>query len=190
MVQRLHPRRGATDPDAAHGEIRSPALIRRNLLGTELPGWLLLTLIVLGLPRTVLTDLGIVAPDSSSLYYVLALTPFAVWLAVAIFRRTGSPIKDHLVAGTLYGLSLVVVHEALWAARSSIGHHPPQSAIRLAERFSPPLSELVLHGYALVIAMMIGLGVGLTAGVVAAIAKRVRTIRSPESQEHHDSASK
>ncbi|MQA79825.1 MAG: hypothetical protein GEV10_15310 [Streptosporangiales bacterium] len=143
-----------------------------------MPGWLLLGLIALGLPRTILADLGIVAPESSSIYYVLALTPFAVWLAVAVCRRTGSPIKDHLVAGTLYGLSLVIVHEALWAAGSSLGHHPLQSAVRLAERFSPPLRELVLHGYALVIAMTIGLGVGLTAGVVAAVARRARTIRA------------
>lgn len=143
-----------------------------------MPGWLLLVLIALGLPRTILADLGIVAPESSAVYYVLALTPFAVWLAVAAFRRTGSPIKDHLLAGTLYGLSLVVVHEALWSADSSLGHHPPQGAVSSAEQFSSPLRELVLHGYTFVIAMMIGLGVGLTAGIVAAVANRVRTIRA------------
>ena len=178
MAQRLHPRGGGTDPDAAQGEIRSPGLLGRNLLGTEMPGWLVLALVAAGLPRTILADLGIIAPESSPVYYVLALTPFAIWLAVAVFRRTGSPLKDHFVAGTLYGLSLVIVHEALWAAGSSLGHHPPQSAVTLAEQFGPPLRDLVLHGYTFVIAMMIGLGVGLTAGVVAAVAKRVRTIRA------------
>lgn len=177
MVQRFDPR-GGTDPEAAQGEIRSAGLLRRNLLGTEMPGWLLLVLIALGLPRTILADLGIVAPESSLIYYVLALTPFAVWLAVAVFRRTGSPLKDHLVAGTLYGISLVIVHEALWAVGSSLGHHPPQSAVGLAQQFSAPLRDLVLHGYTFVIAMMIGLSVGLIAGVVAAAAKRVRTIRA------------
>jgi hypothetical protein len=159
-------------------EIRSSGLSRRSLLGTEMPGWLLLTLVALGLPRTVLADLGVVAPESSAIYYVLALTPFVVWAGVAVFRRTGSPIKDHLVAGTLYGLSLVIVHEALWAAGSSFGHQPPESAVSVAERFSPAVRELVLHGYSFVIAMMIGLGVGLTAGVVAAVANRVRTVRA------------
>jgi hypothetical protein len=178
MAERRPPHRENTDPDAVKNKIRNPGIIRRNLLGTEMPVWLLLVLIALGLPRTILADLGIVAPESSSIYYVLALTPFAVWLAVAVFRRTGSPIKDHLLVGALYGLSLVIVHEALWAAGSSLGQHLPQSAVRLAERFSPPLRELFLHGYTLAIAMMIGLGVGLTAGVVAVIAKRVRAIRA------------
>lgn len=151
--------------------------VRRNFPGTGIPGWLLLGLVALGLPRTVLADLGIVAPESSWIYYVLALTPFAVWLAVAIFRRTGSPMRDHLLAGGLYGFSLVIVHEALWAVDSSLGQHLPQSATSLAGQFGSPLRELIPHGYGFVIAMTIGLGVGLIAGIVAAAAKRVRAIR-------------
>lgn len=158
--------------------MNSPGPLRRNAFGTELPAWLLLALVALGLPRTVLADLGVVGPESSWLYYVLALTPFAVWLAVALFRRTSSPLKDHLVAGALYGLSLVVVHEALRAAGSSLGHRPPQPGVTLAERFGSPLRELVLHGYMLVIAMTIGVGVGLAAGIVAVVARRVRTARA------------
>jgi hypothetical protein len=150
-------------------------VLRRNLLGTQLPGWLLLGLIALGVPRTVLADLGVVAPESSPTYYVLALGPFAGWLAVAVFRRSGSPLKDHLVAGTLYGLSLAVVHEVLWTSGASLGQHPTQGAVALAERFDPPVRDLVLHGCSFVVAMTIGLGVGLTAGVAAAIANRVRT---------------
>lgn len=161
-----------------HGETAGHGPVRRSLLGTEMPGWLLLVLVALGVPRTVLSDLGVVTPESSWVYYVLALAPFAVWFAVAVLRRTGSPIKDHLVAGALYGLSLVVVHEALWNAGSSLGHHPSQSAVRLAEQVGPSLRDLVPHGYSFVIAMMIGLGVGLTAGLVAAVANRVRAIRA------------
>jgi len=151
----------------------------RGVLGTGMPAWLLLGLVALGLPRTVLADLGIVVPESSLLYYVLALGPFAVWFAVAAIRRTPTPIRDHLVTGALYGLSLVVVHEALWNVGSaSIGHQPPQGAVGLAERFSSPLlRELVPHAYSLAIAMMIGLGVGVTAAVVAAVAARVRVLR-------------
>ncbi len=146
----------------------------RKVLGTSWPAWLLLTLVALGLPRTILADLGVVVPESSWIYYLLALTPFAVWFGLAVVRRTPSPIKDHLVAGTLYGLSLVVVHEALWAFRSSLGHHPPQAAVDLASGFGSPLRELVLHGYTSGVALAIGLGVGATAAVVAAVANRVR----------------
>lgn len=151
---------------------------RRTFPGTQLPAWLLLGLIALGLPRTILSDLGIVEPEGSWVYYVLALTPFAVWFGVAVLRRTGTPIRDHLVTGTLYGLSLVVVHEALWAVGSSLGHHPPQSGVQLAEQFDGLLRQLVLHGYMFAIAMLIGLGVGLIAGLVALVANRVRTVRA------------
>ncbi len=146
----------------------------RKLLGTSWPGWLLVILIALGLPRTILADLGIVVPEGSWVYFVLALTPFAVWFAVAILRRTTTPIRDHLVAGTLYGISLIIVHEALWTVGSSLGHHPPEGAVALADQFGPPLRDLVLHGYTAAIALMIGLGVGVTAAIVAAVANRIR----------------
>jgi hypothetical protein len=174
MFRHLDPDKAGTGPDPTEAENRRTGPLSRNVLGTEWPGWLLLILIALGLPRTVLSDLGIIAPESSWIYYVLALTPFAVWFAVAVFRRTRRPIKDHLVAGVLYGLSLIIVHEALWAFGSSLGHHPPQSGISLAEQFSRPLRDVVLHGYTSLIAMMIGLGVGLTAAIVAAISNRVQ----------------
>jgi hypothetical protein len=148
---------------------------QRNVLGTEWPAWLLTALIALGLPRTILADLGIVTPESSWVYYVLALAPFAVWFLVAIFRRTRSPVRDHVVAGAMYGLSLAVVHEALWTVGSSLGHHPPTGASSLAGKFGSPLRDLVLHGSTLLIAMGIGLGVGLTAAILAAVATRVRT---------------
>lgn len=157
-------------------EIRSPGVLGRDLLGTGMPAGLMLGLVALGLPRTVLEDLGVVAPESSWVYYMLALTPFAAWLAVAVFRRTATPIRDHLVTGALYGLSLIIVHEALWVAGPSAG--PEAGAVSLARGFGSPLRELVLHGYTVGIAMMIGLGVGAVAAVVATAAKGVRTVRS------------
>jgi hypothetical protein len=131
---------------------------RRSVPGIDLPGRLLLILIALGLPRTILADLGIVEPESSWIYYVLALTPFAVWLAVAALRRSRTPLRDHLVTGGLYGLSLVIVHETLRVTGWATVQHPP-------------------FGRAFVIAMSIGLGFGLVAGVVAAVTNRVRTSR-------------
>lgn len=159
MAQRPRPR------ERAGAETGRPG--HRGLLGAEMPGWLVLLLVGLGLPRTILSDLGVVEPEGSAIYYVLALVPFAVWLAVAIVRRTGTPIRDHLLTGAVYGLSLVVVHEAVWAAGPSIGHRPPQSVVGLAG-----------HGYAFAIAMMIGLGVGLVAAAIATAAKGVRTVRA------------
>src|ERR1044072_1886847 len=101
---------------------------------TDMPTGLMLGLVALGLPRTVLADLGVVLPESGLLYYFLALTPFAAWLAVAVVRRSRRPVRDFLVLGTLYGVSLLVIHQILWTAGPSLGHQPPQSAGDFAGR--------------------------------------------------------
>jgi hypothetical protein len=145
---------------------------------TDMPTWLVLGLVALGLPRTVLADLDVVTPQSSLLYYVLALTPFAVWLVVAIVRPSRRPFMDFLVLGVLYGLSLVVVHQVLWSVGPSLGHNPPGSAVDFAEQFSPAWRELALRGYTGGIAMVIGVGTGLVAAVVAVGAHRWRRGRA------------
>lgn len=175
MEQNTPARQASARPGSGSADAElSPNLMRRNAPGTGMPVWLIAGLVALGLPRTILADLGIVAPESSWVYFVLALTPFAVWLAVAVLRATNSPLVDHLAVGALYGLSLVIVHEALWSVASSMGHHPLQGAVDFAARFDSPLDVVALHGYTFVIAMTIGLGSGLVMGVVAAVAKRVR----------------
>lgn len=138
------------------------------------PLWLLAVPIVLGVPRTALSDLGLVRPEGSWVYYVLALTPFVVWLAIALIGRTTTPLRDHLLAGVGYGLSLAVVHEVLWPIASSIGTHPPEGAIRFAEQFEPALRGPAEHGYSLAIALMIGVGVGASMAVVATLSTLIR----------------
>ncbi len=169
-----HDLRTETEAGVRRSKITSTGPGGRRPLGTSWPWWLLLGLIVLGLPRTVLADLGIVEPESSWVYFVIALTPFAAWFAIAVLRRTATPIRDHLVAGALYGISLIIAHEALWSVGSSLGHQPPAGAVALSEQFTSPLREVVLHTYLGGIAMMIGLGVGVVAAIIAAVANRVR----------------
>ncbi|MFD2081398.1 hypothetical protein SAMN05421678_10637 [Actinopolymorpha cephalotaxi] len=152
--------------------------LRGRFPASDMPSWLLLLLAALGLPRTVLADLGIVRPESGPLYYVLALTPFAAWLAVAIIRENRRPVLDFLVLGTLYGLSLVLVHQLLWGAGASLGHQPPDSAVGFADLFSPGRREFVLRIYTSGIAMLIGLGTGVVAAGVAAAARAWRTSRA------------
>ncbi|HLT60216.1 MAG TPA: hypothetical protein VK020_03445 [Microlunatus sp.] len=147
---------------------------RGTVLGTGWSAAGLVGLIALGLPRTVLADLGIVLPESSWVYYLLALTPFAVWLVLAVGRRTATPVRDYLVAGALYGLSLVIVHELFWNVGTSLGHTLPPSVLEPAGGYASPLRELIPHGYAFGIAMLIGLGVGLVVALVAALSALVR----------------
>lgn len=145
--------------------------------GAPMTWWTMVGLAALGLPRTVLSDLGIIETDGSVLYFVLALGPYAVWLAVAVLRRTPRPLRDHLLTGVLYGLSLVVVHELLWSVETSQGQDPPQAAIDLATRFDSPLSDLVIHGSEFGVAMMIGVGSGLVMALIALIANWIRSRR-------------
>ncbi|WP_406674844.1 hypothetical protein WBK31_12310 [Nonomuraea sp. N2-4H] len=158
-----------------HADIlNSPA---RRFPGTDMPVTLMLALIAAGLPRTVLADLGIVAPESSLLYDVLALAPFAAWVVVALVRGTRRPFLDFLVLGALYGLSLLIVHQILWDVGPSLGHSPPESALAFAARFDPAWQELALRAYTSGIAMMIGLGSGAAVGVVAWCAQAWRRLR-------------
>jgi hypothetical protein len=112
----------------------------RRFPATDMPVGLMLALVAAGLPRTVLADLGIVAPESSLLYYVLALAPFAAWVVVALVRGTRRPFLDFLVLGALYGLSLLIVHQVLWDVGPSLGHSPPESAVAFAAGFDPRLA--------------------------------------------------
>lgn len=150
---------------------------RRGILGADLTVWAMLILVALGLPRTVLADLGILVPEGSWLYYVVALAPYAVWLAVAVLRRTATPIRDHLLVGALYALSLVVIHELFWNVESSQGHNPPRAALELASGFASPVRELVIHGYEFGVATMIGVGSGAVMALVALAATGVRRLR-------------
>jgi hypothetical protein len=152
----------------------------RRFPGTDMPIWLMLGLLALGLPRTILADLDVVPPDSGLLYFVLALTPFAAWIVVAVVRNSRRPFLDFLVLGSLYGLSLLLVHQALWELGPSLGEHPPQSAVDFADQFSGAWRELALRTYTSGIAMVIGVGTGL---VVAASAVGGRMWRARRARQ-------
>lgn len=165
------------DPPVRDSGLRDPGLLHRSFPLTDMPTWLMLVLVAAGLPRTLLTDLGIVAPDSSLLYFFLALAPFALWLIVAVARRSRRPFTDFAVLGILYGLSLVVVHQLLWDLGPSLGYQPPEGAVRFAERFAPAWQGLALRGYTVAVAMLIGVGTGVVAGLVAVVANLWRSRR-------------
>lgn len=145
---------------------------------TDMPTGLVLLLVAVGLPRTILADLDIVPPESGLLYYMLALAPFAVWLMVAIFRRSRRPFLDFLLLGILYGCSLIVVHQALWDAAAGYGQSPPAGAVDFAEQFDPGWYEFALRMHTSAIAMLIGVGTGLVAAVVAVAAHAWRSRRA------------
>jgi hypothetical protein len=129
--------------------------LSRRFPATDMPVWLLTALVALGIPRTVLADLDVVVPESGLLYYCLALVPFAVWLFVAIARRSRRPFSDFVMVGLLYGVSLAVVHQVMWTEGLALQH--------------------------VGIAMMIGLGSGVVVGLVALAANAIRRARRVSS---------
>jgi hypothetical protein len=160
-----------TDPTAR------PTGWQRPFWLTDMPTWLMLTLVVIGMPRTLLGDLNVVPPESGILYFVLALGPYVAWIAVAIFRETRKPIADFIMLGVLYWLSLVLVHQVLWNAGAGEGQETPAAARSFAENFSDGFQELAVRGYTVVIALAIGLGSGIVVALIAYVAKLVRSRR-------------
>ena len=142
---------------------------------TDMPAGLMLLLVAVGLPRTILADLDIVPPESGLLYYVLALAPFTAWLLAAVLRKTRRPFLDFLVLGIVYGLSLILVHQALWGAAAGYGQRPPAGAVDFAEQFGSVWYELALRAHTSAIAMLIGVGSGLVAAIVAVSARSWRS---------------
>lgn len=153
----------------------------RRFPGTDMSIGTMLLLVVIGLPRTVLADLGVVPPESGPLYYLLALTPFAVWLGVALARRTRRPLRDYLALGVLYGVSLVLVHQLLWDVSASLGHRPPTVAVGFADLVAPVWRDLALRAFTSGIALAIGVGCGLITAAVAAGARSWRSRRRPRT---------
>jgi hypothetical protein len=141
---------------------------------TDMPVWLVTVLVLLMLPRTLLNELGVVT-EGTLPYYVLALTPFAIWLAVAVVRKNQKPMADFLMLGLLFGLLLAVVHQLLWNSGSAVTQHAPQIAIDIAANFDPGARELVTRLVSVGISLVIGLGSGLVIGAIALVASFVRS---------------
>lgn len=140
---------------------------------TDMPWMLMLGLVAAGLPRTVLADLDVVTPDSSIGYFMIALVPFAAWLAVAVLRRTRRPVRDFLALGVMYGLSLLLAHQVLWHAPGA-EHSIPQAAIDFAGRFAPAWRDAAMRAYTALVSLGIGLVTGVVVAGVAFLAHRLR----------------
>jgi hypothetical protein len=148
--------------------------MKRNFLFTSMPVWLVLTLILIMVPRTLLSDLGTITAETP-VYYFFALLPFAAWLGVAMFRPNKRSFRDFLVLGVLYSLTLIVIHQWLWNVGSSLGHSPPQAALDFSAGFDPAIRDMAVRGYTIIISLLIGIGSGAVVGLIAAAARLIRS---------------
>jgi hypothetical protein len=147
--------------------------MKRTFLLTSMPAWLVLVLTLIMVPRTLLSDLGIILAETP-VYFLFALTPYAVWLSIALFRKSEKPFLDFLVLGVLYSLTLILIHQLLWNNGTALGHQLPQAALDFGARFDPPLRDLAVRGYTIMISLLIGIGSGMVVGLIAAAAGSIR----------------
>ncbi|MFC4072494.1 hypothetical protein [Actinoplanes subglobosus] len=98
-------------------------------------------MIVLGLlaaPRAVLHDLGLIH-ERTGLNALFVVVPLLIWIVVAVTRPV-SPVRLLLGAGVVYGISLAVVHNALWNGGSTV----PEPLARVAMTLSSLVTGVVV----------------------------------------------
>ena len=81
--------------------------------GVGLPFVAIVGLAALGLPRAILHDLHLI-DDAGILTWILALGPYAAWIAVAVAKRVPRPFLTVLLIGVTFGVMLVITHQLLW----------------------------------------------------------------------------
>ncbi|BEL12156.1 hypothetical protein Q0Z83_103470 [Actinoplanes sichuanensis] len=90
-------------------------------------------MIVLGLlaaPRAVLHDLGLIH-ERTGVNALLVFVPLLIWVLVAV-TRSPNPIRLLLGAGVVYGISLAVIHNALWNGESTVAEPLARVAMTLS----------------------------------------------------------
>src|SRR5690625_1553289 len=94
-----------------HTDLSTSDARRSHRLG--LPLWTLAILALLGVPRVVLHDLGVIH-EGTAPNLLLVVAPPLVWIAVVLAARVRRPFLTLLVTGALYGVLLGLVHQLRW----------------------------------------------------------------------------
>lgn len=141
----------------------APAPARRPL-GLSVPA--VLGLALLGVPRVILHDLGVLQPGSLA-NALLVFVPVLLWIGSALLVRVPRPLLTLLVIGAAYGVLLALCHQLLWGA--SFPGPGPRLGGNLADL--PPLAHaVVIRGAAVLSSLVTGVVVGVVCGLVAELA--------------------
>ncbi len=147
-----------------------------------LPGWLIVVLGLLAVPRAVLHDLDVVA-EGNPINRLLVFGPLIIWVIVAV-RLAGNPFLALLAAGGVYGICLAAVHNIFWN-RAWPGD-PPRLGGNLEGRVSEGLEAVLLRGATTLSSLFTGLAVGTVCGVTAwAITRLTRRRSAKETDASH-----
>ncbi|MET0419934.1 MAG: hypothetical protein ABW022_28295 [Actinoplanes sp.] len=149
-----------------------------------LPVGVIVGLGLLAAPRVVLHDLDLIS-EGTFINALLVFVPLLIWIAVAVWRST-NPFVSLLAAGGVYGLCLLVVHNALWS--QSWAGDPPRLGGNLAGRLPTAVEELILRGAMSVTSIFTGLAVGTVCGAVAWVITRARSRGPSQVFRRHGSS--
>lgn len=127
-----------------------------------LPIRTLILLALLGAPRVVLHDLGVIQ-EGTFVNAILVAAPLVAWVLVVLRERVPNPFLALLAIGTIYGVVLAATHLMLW------GHvwagRPPTLGGNL--RGVPGAVQALMMWVATAISSLFtGVAVGAVTGVV------------------------
>lgn len=135
----------------------------RQPAGLGLPIPVVVGLALLGVPRVVLHDLGVIQ-EGTAANGALVFVPPLIWILVAVLARVPKPFLTMLATGAVYGAFLVIVHQVLWT--TSFGGNPPTLGGNL-EDLDPTMQNIVLRVFSVPTGLITGVVVGALSGTVA-----------------------
>jgi hypothetical protein len=134
-----------------------------------LPLLTLFGLALLGLPRVVLHDLGLVH-ERTFVNLLLVVVPPVVWISVVLVRRVPNPFLTLLVVGLLYGVLLALTHQFLWSVAFD---ERPTLGGNLSD-LAPGVQAVIVRFFAAISSLFTGVIVGVVTGLIAWGLSRLR----------------
>ncbi|MGP9539335.1 hypothetical protein ACT3SP_15105 [Brachybacterium sp. AOP43-C2-M15] len=128
----------------------------------------LVGLALLGVPRVILHDLGVLH-EGTAVNDVFVVVPPLVWISVVLARRVPRPFLTLLCVGVLYGVLLALTHQLLWS--TAFAGAPPALGGNLAD-LDPTVQAIVVRSFAALSSLVTGTGVGAVCGLLAALLSR------------------
>lgn len=146
-----------------------PVSARTSRRPLGLPLIAILGLALLGVPRVIGHDLGVLEPGSL-LNLLLVFVPVIVWITVALAARVPRPFLTLLAIGACYGVLLALGHQVLWGSAFPTGG--PSLGGNLTE-LGPTLQAIVFRGAALISSLFTGVVIGVLSGLVAELVQLI-----------------
>lgn len=162
--------------NTAHSHPGRTSATRRRL---GLPFIVLIGLALLGAPRVVLHDFGVLT-EGTAINAVFVFVPLVIWIVVALWQRVPQPFLTLLVVGALYGVILLFIHQILWDV--GFGSNMPRLGGNLAG-LDDRLQAVIIRFFAGLSSLFTGAIVGAITGLIAwglgALTGRTRPVPRP-----------